>query len=63
MPAKPITPREAASILHVSCDTLRRWAEDGRITPLRTLGGHRRYDPFEVRALARRLNEEAVRCA
>jgi excisionase family DNA binding protein len=47
-----ISPREAARELHVSCDTLRRWANEGRISSTRTLGGHHRYDLHEIRELA-----------
>ena len=35
---------EAAYLLGVSTDTLRRWEEEGKLTPERTEGGHRRYD-------------------
>ena len=35
---------EAAYILGVSTDTLRRWEKEGKITSERTEGGHRRYD-------------------
>ncbi|MDJ0742316.1 MAG: IS607 family transposase [Xenococcaceae cyanobacterium MO_167.B27] len=35
---------EAAYLLGVSTDTLRRWEKEGKITSSRTEGGHRRYD-------------------
>lgn len=35
---------KAAKILGVSEITLRRWDEEGRLVPIRTEGGHRRYD-------------------
>ncbi len=35
---------EAAYLLGVSTDTLRRWEKEGKITSERTKGGHRRYD-------------------
>lgn len=35
---------EAAYLLGVSTDTLRRWEKEGKITSTRTKGGHRRYD-------------------
>lgn len=39
-----ISINEAARLLGVSADTLRRWEEEGKISPERTEGGHRRYD-------------------
>ena len=35
---------DAAYLLGVSTDTLRRWEKEGKITSSRTEGGHRRYD-------------------
>ena len=35
---------EAAYLLGVSTDTLRRWESEGKLTAERTKGGHRRYD-------------------
>jgi excisionase family DNA binding protein len=46
-----LTPAEVASLFRVSTKTLNRWARDGRIGSIRTLGGHRRYHESEVRAL------------
>lgn len=43
-PADLIPIGEAARILGVSVDTLRRWEAQGKITSLRTLGGQRRFD-------------------
>ena len=39
---------EAAYILGVSTDTLRRWEKEGKITSSRTEGGHRRYDLTDI---------------
>ncbi len=39
-----ISINEAAKLLGVSADTLRRWEEEGKIQSERTEGGHRRYD-------------------
>jgi excisionase family DNA binding protein len=36
-------PREVAEIFGVRTTTIARWAREGRLTPLRTPGGHRRY--------------------
>ena len=35
--------QEAADLLGVSTNTLRRWETEGKITSERTVGGHRRY--------------------
>ena len=39
-----VTPGEAARILGVWDRTLRYWEEQGKITAIKTAGGHRRYD-------------------
>ena len=52
--AEPLlTPREVATLFRVDPKTVTRWAKAGRITSIRTLGGHRRYREAEVRALLR----------
>lgn len=38
-----VTIKEAAEILGVHPQTLRRWEREGKIKPVRTAGGHRRY--------------------
>jgi excisionase family DNA binding protein len=43
---------EAAAILQVSPKTVSRWAKEGKLPFIRTLGGHRRYPEDEIRALA-----------
>lgn len=45
---KDITPSEAASILAVHPETLRRYQEEGLISSEKTPGGHRRYDRDEI---------------
>jgi excisionase family DNA binding protein len=39
---------EAASVLGVSIDTLRRWDESGKLVSLKTNGGHRKYSRSQV---------------
>ena len=39
---------EAAQLLGVSIRTLYRWEEKGKIQPLRTEGGHRRYEVADL---------------
>ncbi|MEA2218723.1 MAG: hypothetical protein QOJ35_1349 [Solirubrobacteraceae bacterium] len=43
--------RDAAEALGVSASTVRRWAESGRLTVVRTEGGHRRFLVDEIRRL------------
>jgi len=51
---------EVADILHVSPKTVSRWAKEGRLPCMRTLGGHRRYPELEIRELAEELREEVM---
>ena len=46
-----LTPAEVASIFRVDPKTVTRWAKAGKLTSIRTLGGHRRYKESEVKAL------------
>lgn len=45
---------EVAEILRVSPKTVSRWAKDGKLPHLITLGGHRRFPKGEIEALANR---------
>lgn len=47
-----LRPAEAARLLHVSPQTISRWAKEGRIGYVVTLGGHRRFRATEVHRLA-----------
>lgn len=50
--AEPLlTPAEVAAMFRVDPKTVTRWAKAGKLTSIRTLGGHRRYLESEVRAL------------
>ena len=46
-----LTPAEVAAMFRVDPKTVTRWAKAGKLTSIRTLGGHRRYRETEVRAL------------
>ncbi|MCA0437207.1 MAG: BldC family transcriptional regulator [Austwickia sp.] len=46
-----LTPAEVAALFRVDPKTVTRWAVSGKLTSLRTLGGHRRYRADEVYAL------------
>lgn len=48
-----LTPAEVAGIFRVDPKTVTRWAASGRITFIRTPGGHRRFRESEVRAMLR----------
>ncbi len=50
--AEPLlTPAEVATMFRVDPKTVTRWAKAGKLTSIRTLGGHRRYRESEVKAL------------
>jgi excisionase family DNA binding protein len=46
-----LTPAEVAVMFRVDPKTVTKWAQAGKLTSIRTLGGHRRYYESEVRAL------------
>ena len=60
-PPEPPTPEvyirtaEAAKILRVSPKTVSRWAKEGKLPHVVTLGGHRRFPSTAIHRLADRL--------
>jgi excisionase family DNA binding protein len=46
-----LTPGEVAVMFRVDPKTVTRWAQEGKLTSIRTLGGHRRYREAEIRRL------------
>jgi excisionase family DNA binding protein len=46
-----LTPAEVAALFRVDPKTVTRWAKAGKISAIRTLGGHRRFRESEVLAL------------
>jgi excisionase family DNA binding protein len=46
-----LTPAEVAKLFRVDPKTVTRWAKAGKLTAIRTLGGHRRYRRSEVELL------------
>ena len=46
-----LTPAEVAKLFRVDPKTVTRWAKAGKLTAIRTLGGHRRYRQSEVHNL------------
>lgn len=50
--AEPLlTPAEVATMFRVDPKTVTRWAQAGKLSAVRTLGGHRRFHEDEVRSL------------
>jgi len=49
-----LTPAEVAAMLRVDPKTVTRWAQQGKLRSIRTLGGHRRYREAEVQAFLHR---------
>ena len=46
-----LTPSEVAALFRVDPKTVTRWAKAGKLTSIRTLGGHRRFKESEVKSL------------
>jgi excisionase family DNA binding protein len=52
-----LTPAEVAAAFRVDPKTVTRWAKAGKLSSVRTLGGHRRY--LEAEVLEKLANAEA----
>ncbi len=50
-PERLLTPAEVAIMFRVDPKTVTRWAKKGKLTSIRTLGGHRRFRETEVLGL------------
>ena len=48
-PEQLLTPSEVAALFRVNPKTVTRWARAGKISSIRTLGGHRRFRASEIR--------------
>ena len=46
-----MTPGQVAKLFAVDPKTVSRWANSGKITTVKTLGGHRRFRAAEIRAM------------
>ena len=46
-----LTPAEVAVLFRVDPKTVTRWAQQGKIDSVRTLGGHRRYRRDQIEEL------------
>ena len=54
-----LTPKEVAARFHDNPKTVTRWAKAGKLTAIRTLGGHRRYRESEVLERLREYKESS----
>ena len=55
-----MTPAEVASLFRVDPKTVTRWANSGKLSPIKTLGGHRRYRESQVRDLLQGTNSNGI---
>jgi excisionase family DNA binding protein len=61
---RPLSLGPASRLLGVDPDTLRRWADEGRIEAFTTAGGHRRFDRATLeRILEARRHDATIRLA
>lgn len=56
MPDRYLRSAEVARMLQVSPKTVARWAKEGKLPYMATLGGHRRYPATAVDRLITRLD-------
>jgi hypothetical protein len=56
-----LRPREVAEMFGVRPSTIARWAREGRLIPLFTPGGHRRYRLAHIRTLVILKNHTTLR--
>lgn len=57
-PEALLTPSEVAALFRVNPKTVTRWARSGKLTAIRTLGGHRRFKASEIRACLEEMSHE-----
>lgn len=57
---RTLTASEAANLIGVSIATVRGWADTGLLPSHRTVGGHRRFDPTELKDWLRRRGAAAA---
>ena len=55
-----LTPAEVAALFRVNPKTVTRWARAGKITAIRTLGGHRRFRASEIRRCLEQMEREGA---
>ncbi|MBI2708243.1 MAG: BldC family transcriptional regulator [Actinobacteria bacterium] len=57
-PEALLTPSEVAALFRVNPKTVTRWARAGKLTAIRTLGGHRRFRASEIRRCLEEMSHE-----
>src|SRR3954462_1500151 len=57
-PEALLTPAEVAALFRVNPKTVTRWARSGKLTAIRTLGGHRRFKASEIRRCLEEMSHE-----
>jgi excisionase family DNA binding protein len=57
-PETLLTPAEVAALFRVNPKTVTRWARSGKLTAIRTLGGHRRFKASEIRRRLEEMSQE-----
>jgi len=55
-----LTPAEVAALFRVNPKTVTRWARAGKITAIRTLGGHRRFRASEIKRCLEQMETESA---
>jgi excisionase family DNA binding protein len=55
-----LTPAEVAKMFCVNPKTVTRWARAGKVSSIRTLGGHRRFRASEIRSRLDQLDDDGL---
>ena len=55
-----LTPGEVAAMFRVDPKTVTRWARAGKVSAMRTLGGHRRFRASEIRRFLEEVQDLPV---
>ena len=53
-----LTPSEVVALFRVNPKTVTRWARSGKLTAIRTLGGHRRFKESEIKKFLEQVEAE-----
>jgi excisionase family DNA binding protein len=59
-PEALLTPSEVAQLFRVNPKTVTRWARAGKLTAIRTLGGHRRFRASEIKRCLEEMSQEST---